>query len=303
MCLRLAVRRITVSAHDTKLQSRNDGLGIGSKNIVNSQEEGPRGSEVPIGKWLEQIGATDICYVGNIGKTPDFSITYLEERIGVEVVRLLPSEGWDRTREIAFERELKKLINELASDCRNPRWHSWCRYDARDRCPPPSASQLWKERAREALCTKGLGGEYQLLEPSKLKGRGVVLELHPAANQGGFNGIQSDEGYGLEETIIERVVYWVGEKSRLAKKESIDAQYDQLWLILDDDVLVAPSGILGEDRSRIQERIRERMNTGLWSKVVMVSRFQMEQPRPMMPKWFWALWENPGHPALPRSPR
>ena len=270
--------------------------------MASSQEDEPKGSEVSMREWLEQIGATDICYVGYRGSTPDFSITYSGERIAVEVARLLPSVGWHKKTEIAFARELNKLIKEVSSDPCNLRWHSWCQYDSRDRCPPPSGSEAWKERARAALRTGGPGGEFQLLSTKKLKGRGIVLELHPAGNQGSFNGVSEDEGYGIEGTLVDRVVEWVDKKTCIVRKTKSVTECCRWWLVFDDEILVAPAGFLGISRQKIENDVRDRTNTELWSKIILVSRFQIEKPPPTQPKWFWSLWENPRHPALPESP-
>ena len=270
--------------------------------MANSQQSGPRGSECPVGEWLEQIGATDICYVGNRNEPPDFEITWSGERVAVEVARLLPAVGWDKKTEIAFEKELRTLIKEVSNDPGNPRWHSWCQYDSRDRCPSRSQTAAWKERARKALLTRGPGGEFQLLSAKQLAGRGIVLELYPAGNEGSFSGVSGDEGHIIEGTLVDRVVDWIDKKSsKVTKVKPIDEDR-HWWLVFDDEIVMAPAGILGKSREKIENDVRDNIDMELWNKVVLVSRFQLERPPPKRPKWFWPLWENRQCALLPNSP-
>ena len=270
--------------------------------MANNRHKGPRGSEIPIQEWLEQIGATDSFYVGDRNGPPDFTIMYSGKRIAVEVARLLPDVGWGKTTEMAFERELRNLIEEIASDSSNPRWHSWCKYDSRDRCPSRSESRAWKDRARKAMRTEGPGGEFQLLSPSQLNGGGIVLDLYPAGNQGSFNGVSEDEGYMIEATAVNQLVDWIDRKSSKVRRVNPINGSCLWWLVFDDEIVVAPPGFLEESRDKIENRVRERFDTELWSKIVLVSRFQWERPPPKQPKWFWPLWENSQCEALPDSP-
>ena len=270
--------------------------------MANSQRKGPKGSEIPIQEWLEQIGATDISYVGDRNSPPDFTIMYSGKKISIEVARLIPNVGWEKKTEIAFERELRDLIEEIASDPNNPRWHSSCQYDASDRCPSRSESEVWKERARKALCTAGPGGEFQLLSHNNLNGRGIILELYPAGNEGGFSGVSEDEGYMVEETTVDRLVRWIDKKSSLVRKTKPIDGNRIWWLVFDDEIVVAPAKFLMESREQIENIVRNKIDTKLWSKVVLVSRFQLDRPPPIRPKWFWPLWENPQCTALPDSP-
>ena len=270
--------------------------------MANSQQKGPKDSEIPVREWLDQIGATDICYVGDRGETPDFEVTYSGERVAVEVARLPPAVGWKKNVEIAFEKELRNLIEEVARDPGNPRWHSMCEYDARNRCPLPSQAEAWKERARKALLTRGLPREFQLLPTGQFVGRGIMLVLHPAGNEGSFGGVSQDQGYLIEETLIDQVDYWIDRKSKIVRKTKPDNDDRHWWLVFDDEILIAPTGNLRESREKIELGVRDSVDIGLWSKVVLVSRFQFEGTPPECPKWFWSLWENPRCTALPDSP-
>lgn len=75
----------------------------------------PRGSEKPVGQWLEQIGATHIRYEGAKRKEgpPDFVVTYEGNEIAVEVTLLHDNEGWSRERKEAFHSELRAYIEEV----------------------------------------------------------------------------------------------------------------------------------------------------------------------------------------------
>ncbi len=273
--------------------------------MTNNRHKGPKGSEIPILEWLEQIGATDISYVGDRNSPPDFTIVYSGKRIAVEVVRLLPNVGWEKTKEIAFERELRNLVEEIASESSNPRWHSWCHYDPRDSCPSRSESETWKERARKAFRTGGPGGEFQLLSPKQLNGRGIILELNTAGNQGSFGGISEseDEGFMIEEApLVDRLVDWIDKKSSKVRRLNPINGTASWWLVFDDEIVMAPATFLEESRDKIENCLRERIDTELWSKIVLVSRFQWRRPPPKQPTWFWPLWENSQCEALPDSP-
>ncbi|MCY3672431.1 MAG: hypothetical protein F4Y03_13835 [Alphaproteobacteria bacterium] len=194
------------------------------------------------------------------------------------------------------------MIEELAGDPGNPRWHSWCQYDSSDRCPSRAQANAWKERARKALLTRGAGGEFQLLPETQLVGRGIVLELHPAGNEGSFNGVSQDEGFMIEGTLVDRVVGWMDKKSAKVRKMQPNREGRDWWLVFDDEIVAAPVGVLVESRERIELSVRDNVDSELWSKVVLVSRFQFERPPPKRPKWFWPLWEDPQCAALPDSP-
>lgn len=275
---------------------------VREKPVVNNRQKGPKDSEIPVREWLDQIGATDIRYFGDRNETPDFEITYFGERVAVEVARLPLAVGWKKNVEIAFERELKSLIEEIADDPGNPRWHSRCEYDSRDRCPLPSEAEAWKERARKALLTRGSRGGVQLLPLGQFVGRGIVLELLPAKNRGSFSGVSPDQGYMIESTLDNRLDYWIDRKSKIVREKKPDNDHRHWWLVFDDEIVMAPAGILRENREKIELGVRDNADIGLWSKVVLVSSFQLERAPPECPKWFWPLWENPRCAALPDSP-
>ena len=269
-------------------------------------QEGPKGSEVSIEEWLKQIGATEIRYVGDEdgGGPPDFLMKYADEKIAVEVTLLHDSEGWRRDKERAFERELGHLIEEVSMEEGNaPRWHSRCEYDPREPRPPRSDCKGWKGKVRQALRTPGMGGNFQLLSPERMRGRGVYLNLVPASNEGSFAGVSVDRGYLVGPILAERVVACVKEKTNKIRQGKRSKKYGRWWLVFDDEMLRAPVGVLGADeRKTIKKRVQKTDGREQWSKIVMVSRFQPTPPPSKPPKWFYALWEDPRHPALPESP-
>ena len=74
--------------------------------MKNGRRREPKDSEIPVGEWLEQIGAASIEYVGDDagGGPPDYKIEYGGERIAVEVRLLDDGIGWRTEKKRAFER-------------------------------------------------------------------------------------------------------------------------------------------------------------------------------------------------------
>ena len=138
----------------------------------------------------------------------------------------------------------------------------------------------------------------------------------PALPRPGALDVTTDEGRWLGSSLIEEMSRAIRDKTRRVadakKRGSRAARYDRWWLVLDDEVMIAPSSILGADgRSEIEGTIRSTSRDGVWSKVVLVSRFQpagdlREAPDleklQEQPKWFWPVWEAAEHAPLPPSP-
>ena len=270
----------------------------------------PDDSEIMIGEWLDQIGASKK-FVGSDGEgPPDWEIQYKGEMIAVETTLMYDTGGWGstkkgRTREHAFERELRRLIEEVSQEG-GSKWHALCEYDLRVPRPPSGDDDAWKTRVREALRSSRLGGEFQLLSECFIRrrglGRGVVLELIPASNEGSFTGVSLDQGFMVEATLSEQLVSIMDEKAAKVRKGKRSRNYNQWWLALDDEVLKAPFAILNAgERTEIDTRVRECDVRQQWSKIVMVSRFQTRCDEGQK-KWFYAPWEDPRHPPLPESP-
>ena len=269
--------------------------------MVKKRMNCPKSSEISIGEWLDQIGATKQ-FVGSDGEgPPDWEIQYKGDTIAVEVTLLHDTEGWGTTRERAFEHELGRLIKEASKEGKQ-RWDARCEYDPRVPRPPSKENCAWKERVRDALRSSS-GGEFQLLPEGDMSGRGVVLELDPASNEGSFAGVSVDEGCAVEAALTKRIVALVKEKVKKIRKSEKAGCYRQWWLVFDDEILIAPIAVLSADEmSRIKASVRECQDTVQLSKIVMVSRFQFTPPSVKQDKWFYAPWEDPRHPPLPPSP-
>lgn len=262
----------------------------------------PKGSEKSIGEWLDQIGATKR-FVGRDGEgPPDWEIRYRGDKIGVEVTLLQDSKGWGKTGEKGFERELGRLIEEESKES-GQNWHARCEYDRREPRPPSKKDGAWKERVRDALGSSS-GGEFQLSAEEDMRGRGVVLELDPASNEGSFAGVSVDDGCGVEAALTEQMVARVNEKERKIRKSERARCYRLWWLVFDDEIVIAPIATIlnAGERRRIEGRVEECQETAQLSKVVLVSRFQFTPPPLKQDKWFYVPWEDPRHPPLPPSP-
>ena len=271
----------------------------------------PNGTEISIGQWLDQIGATKQ-FVGRDGEgPPDWEIQYKGDTIGVEATLLHDTEGWGRikrgrSRKQAFEDELRCLIEEVSQEG-GQGWHALCEYDPRVPRPPCASDNAWKARVRDALRNSPSGGAIQLLSEDKIErgrlGRGIVLELMPAGDCGSFAGVSLDTGSMVGSTLSERIIAAVDKKVDKVGRGTRRDEYSQWWLALDDEVLMAPfSAMTTEERTEIDTSVRECNGIRQWSKVVVVSRFQRTLPPVIQDKWFYAPWEDPRYPTLPPSP-
>ena len=264
----------------------------------------PKGSEIPVGEWLDQIGARAIQYAGDDagGGPPDYTIEYEGEPVAVEVRLLDDGIGWRREKKVAFERELKALIEEETAGKDTPRWHSWVEYDPDEEGPPKRGDNAWRERVCEALRRREPRVEIQLLSAEDMRGRGIVLTLLRASNQGSFNGVDEDEGMMVGSVLEERIRACVKEKTGKVAQSARAQQYDRWWLVLDDEVLVAPKGVMSKDEQKhIEDSVRTCTGRSQWSKIILMSRFQTVESPEKQPKWFWPLWEDPRHAPLPCS--
>ena len=262
----------------------------------------PKDSEISIGEWLDQIGATKRLVGRDGGGPPDWAVQYKGDTIGVEVTLLQDPKGWGRTREIAFERELGRLIKEESKES-GQTWHARCEYDRREHRPPSKKDGAWKERVRAALRSSS-GGEFQLMAEEDMRGRGVVLELDPASNEGSLAEVSVDDGCAVEAALTGQMVACLQEKVKKIRKGERADSYRQWWLVFDDEIGIVPIGTIlnATERDRIEARVGECQETAQLSKVVLVSRFQFT-PLPLkQDKWFYVPWEDPRHPRLPPSP-
>lgn len=270
--------------------------------MAEKQKNSPRDSEITTGTWLDQIGATKE-YVGRDGPgPPDYVIQYEGETIAVEATLLCDPQGWGMKIEIAFERLLRSLMDEVSAERPDmPRWHATCEYDPRVLGPPKKGDFEVIRRVRDALRSRA-GGEFQLLPEEHMSGRGIVLELLPARNRGGLSGVSVDEGTLVAQTLGDRLVATVDKKAMSVKKGQRSGKYTQWWLVVDDAVLVAPIKALTRgERNEIDKRVRESHGISTWSKVVMVCGFRTGSDRTPTHS-FYAPWEDARYPSLPPSP-
>ena len=268
---------------------------------------GLKGSEKSVEEWLGQIGATKVKHVGDGPGPPDFVIEYAgEDRIAVEVCCLHDVKGWDkkeyRKHKCSFERELRALIEAEAARGENaPRWHTFCEYDGVERVSSIRDRKRWKDKASTALRTPGTGGEFQLLSKEARRGREVILTLMPATNEGSFAGVNPDEGSIVGTTLSERIIAGIREKAEKVLRGTRAKKYDRWWLVFDDEILVAPADSLVRERAEIEARVRDSPDRTIWSKIVLMSRFQTVPPPPTAPKGYWSVWEDSKHPPLPQK--
>ena len=130
----------------------------------------------------------------------------------------------------------------------------------------------------------------------------MTLDLLPASESWSLERVESGEGMGVALTLADRVGSVVERKTEKLQKGRRATQYHRWWLVLDDDILIVPNGVLSlEERRGVERRVRQCSGRERWSKVVLVSRFQPTRPPPKTPKPFWALWEHPADSSLPQS--
>ena len=270
-----------------------------------------RERESVVRDWLEKVGVAGLNHVGEGPGPPDFTGYYDEEPVAIEVTRLFPSDGWGVSKEMGFARRLWALIAEVYGEHPDgPRWHVVCEYDPSQPCPS-SKSTGWKARARRALSTSGPGGTFRLLPTSQQKGYGLELVLTPVSPDGAFGHLAEHEwglvtsclGSAPVQELTSALPGVIAEKARKVRARTRCRSCTQWWLVLDDDVLFAPSSILSTvERDAVAGRVAECTEIGLWSKVVLYNRFQPAPPPAPAPHWFWALFECPGRTLLPPSP-
>ena len=273
--------------------------------MTSERNSGPKGSEIAIGEWLKQIRAENVKYVGSKDQDgpPDWVIEYKGDKVAIEVCLLHDPAGWGKTSEAAFERELAKLIQEESiREAKAPQWHVRCEYDPRESKSSIRKQEEWKSKARKALRTSGSGGGFQLLGSGSRIGRGVILELIPASSAGSFAGVSVDRGSIVAETLTERIIAETRKKTEKVLNGERAKSYHRWWLVFDDEVLIAPIEVLAaSEQARIATTVQSFADRNLWSKIILVSRFQVVHSPRRPSKWFWAPWEDDRHPPLPRA--
>ena len=249
---------------------------------------GPRGSEVPVGIWLETIGAIDVRYVGAGEGPPDYLLQFGGDEVAVEVTRMLDSRGWPEKQRVAFERALATVVETVAKEKGAPRWHAWCEYDPSMRRPPKAPGE-WRPVVEENLRTPGPGGEIQLIPDGSRVGRGVVLGYTPAGNAGSFTGVRQDMGIRVAGTVANRIADVVAIKAQKVRNGARARAFPRWWLVLDEEIVIVHP-ILGREWTYVEDHVRFCEGIEQWNKVVLYSRFTGS----------WrAIHERGGEPALP----
>ena len=263
----------------------------------------PKGSELTIEEWLEEIGATDICFVGGGEGPPDFLVRYRGELVAVEATRLQSSDGWREDRRRAFERQLGNLIAEVyGKRADTPKWHARCEYDPREPGPPGQHCKEWQEAVRQALESKEHGPRIELVPRHKRRGRGVTLELCAASNEGSFAGVEVDQGSFVSAELADQLSAVVSEKTGKVQSGNRARNYERWWLVLDDKILMVGMEVLQPaERSNIKTEVRQATGREQWSKIIIVSRSHGVSANTREAKKFFPLWEDPEHPALPEG--
>jgi len=271
----------------------------------------PHDSEQIVRPWFKQIGMVDLRHVGNEPGPPDFVGRYDGESVAVEVTRLLPSEGWGLTKELAFAARLRALIAQVYRAIPDgPRWHIQCEYDPAQPCPSSRASD-WKAGARRALSTSGPGGAFQLLPPDRQRGYGLELHLTPMPPGSAFGHlpehvsalVTSALGFFPLEELLSALPHVIADKTSKIRSRSRYRSCDRWWLVLDDDILLAPASFLSiAEKDRVSRCVTECLDIATWSKIVLYNRRQPTPPPEPPPGWFWPVWESPAHAPLPPSP-
>ena len=254
----------------------------------------PNGSEVVVGDWLKEYGCDAVEYVGDSEGPPDFLARYDGNQIAVEATRLLDGEGWDETKRVAFELELKREIENTYSDYPEAqRWHARCSYDPIEP-RPPSKQGTWRKKVRRAILGEFSAGPVQLLVESEIRGRGVRLRLTEASNAGSFTGVSSDEGSWVLGPLTTRVGQTIATKSNRVRAGKRASDFETWWLVLDDEVLYAPEVLTKSERAQVTECVRGHPDRNHWSKIVLVSKYQTRAapPQETLPLRFWVLWEE-----------
>ena len=154
--------------------------------------------------------------------------------------------GGATKRRSRFGQRLHDFITRVLAAENAPRWHILpVEYDPQEEAPPKTARQQkwWQEQLREKLLAdlpRGSSHEVQLLHPGTRKGRGIVMTLMRAGNEGGLVcrvpsalEVTVDQGSYIVSTLTREVTETVRSKTRKVgearERGSRAAQYDNWW--------------------------------------------------------------------------
>lgn len=71
---------------------------------------------MPVGSWLEIIGATDVRYVGEGEGPPDNLLQFGGDEVALEATRILDDKGWPEHHRRAFESALAAVVKMVAKE-------------------------------------------------------------------------------------------------------------------------------------------------------------------------------------------
>ena len=283
-----------------------EGKAVSGKASLSQRER-----ESLVRPWLESVGVVGLKQVGNRPGPPDFAGSYDDECVAIEITRLFPYDGWGVRKEMGFAARLRTLIAEVYREFpEGPRWHVICEYDPSQPCPSPRSTG-WQAEARRALSISGPGGTFPLIPRSQQKGYGLELVLTPVRPSGAFGHLREHQWHLVTSSLgsapvaelISALPRVIAKKTRKVHARTRYPSCKQWWLVLDDDILFAPSSILTSgEKDAVSSRVAECPEIGLWSKVVLYNRFQPTPPPDPAPGWFWTLRECSVHSPLPPSP-
>ena len=249
---------------------------------------GPKGSEVLVEEWLRRRpGLTDVRFVGDQGEgPPDYFARFHGHCVAVEVTKMALESGWPEKYRIAFERELRVVVQSVKDDPRAPRRHVLCSYDPRQPRPPRPNGD-WRRRLTTALRSSDRRGKLQLIDEGSRVGSGVVVEYLPAGNDGSLPLVNEVGAYLVVGAASERIAEEVRKKAgKVRTSPSARGFRGQWWLVLDDEVVRFHSELNEDEWRSIREFVGAA--TGdlvIWNKVVLVSGRS---------EAWTTVWERPG---------
>lgn len=237
-----------------------------------SSRSGPRGSELVVQDWLQRRpDVEDIRYVGDSGEgPPDFLAVFHGEEVAIEVTRMPLNTGWPEDQRLAFEAELRRVVQSVKDVSEAPRWHVLCKIDRRQPKPPKRHGE-WKEHVREALLSGSAPGRLQLMAEGERIGKGVVMEYFPASNDGSLPIADQENAYFVVSSASTRILEEVRAKAFKVRQSERARRYPCWWLVLDDEIVIEYKGITTKEWRDIRDAIASGESIDVWNKVILIS--------------------------------
>lgn len=213
----------------------------------------------------------DIRYVGDLGEgPPDFLAEFHGEEVAIEVTRMPLDSGWPEDQRIAFESELRQVVQSVKDDPEATRWHVLCHIDYRQP-RPPKRNGHWKERVREALMSGSAAGKLQLMGESERVGKGVVVKHFPASNDGSLPFANQGGAHLVVGSASTRILEEVHAKAVKVRQSERAQEYSNWWLILDDEVVIVHKVLNEGEWQHIRGAIAASEYIAVWNKVILIS--------------------------------